>query len=82
MRVVRAGSYPDGISQRILFDATANILVAAAAHGTFNLHRIVLVHDMKPFSQAAYYLLPIIKRWRGERGDIIHREPLSRPHSR
>jgi hypothetical protein len=40
---VHAGSYPDGISERILFDTTAEILVAAAAHGTFNLHRIV--HD-------------------------------------
>jgi hypothetical protein len=43
LRVVHAGSYPDGISKRILFDTTTEILVAAAAHGAFNLHRIV--HD-------------------------------------
>ena len=48
--VVRAGSHPDGVSQRIMFDTTAEVLVAAAAHGTFNLHRIV--HDIKPFNQA------------------------------
>src|ERR1700730_7103117 len=48
------GFYPEDISQRILFDATAEILVTAAAHGTFNLHRIVR-HDMKPFNQAAYF---------------------------
>jgi hypothetical protein len=36
-------SYPDGISQRILVDTTAEILVPAAAHGALNLHRIV--HD-------------------------------------
>jgi hypothetical protein len=48
LRVVHAGSYPDGISQRILFDTTAEILVAAAAHGTFNLYRIV--HDMNLLS--------------------------------
>jgi hypothetical protein len=46
--VVHAGSYPDGLPQRILFDTTAEILVAAAAHGTFNLHRIV--HDGTPQS--------------------------------
>jgi len=33
-----------------MFDTTAEVLVAAAAHGTFNLHRIV--HDIKPFNQA------------------------------
>jgi hypothetical protein len=41
---VHAGSHPDGISQRILFDTTAEIFVAAAAHGTLNFYRIV--HDM------------------------------------
>jgi hypothetical protein len=34
-----------------MFDATADILVAAATQGTFNLHRIV--HDLSPFHQAA-----------------------------
>jgi hypothetical protein len=48
---VHAGSHLDGISQRILFDTAAEILVAAAAHGTFNYHRIA--HDMKPFDWAA-----------------------------
>ena len=49
---MHAGSYPDGISLRILFDTTTEILLAAAAHGTFNLHRIA--HVMKPFNRAAY----------------------------
>jgi hypothetical protein len=43
LRVVYSGFYPSGFSARILFDPTAEILVAAAAHGTFNLHRVV--HD-------------------------------------
>jgi hypothetical protein len=51
--VVCPGSDSQGISLGILFDATTEILVAAAAHGTFNLHRVVLIHDVKPFSQAA-----------------------------
>jgi hypothetical protein len=49
---VHAGSYPDGFSQRIPFDTAAEILVAAAVHGTFNLHCIV--HDVNSLNQAAY----------------------------
>jgi hypothetical protein len=36
-----------------MFDTTAEIIVAAAAHRTFYLHRIV--HDMKSFNQAGYW---------------------------
>jgi hypothetical protein len=50
---VHAGSYPDDIPERILFDTTAEILLAAATHGTFNLHCIV--HDMKSFDHAVYW---------------------------
>lgn len=45
-RVVRAGSCPDGVSKRVLFYSTAEILVAPAAQGTFNFNRIV--HDVRP----------------------------------
>lgn len=58
LRVARAGSYPDGISRRILFDSATEILGTAAAHGAFDFHRIV--HGMEPFNQAATYLLAII----------------------
>jgi hypothetical protein len=47
------GSDCQGISLGILFYAATAILVAAAAHGTFNLHRVVVIHDVKPFGQVA-----------------------------
>jgi hypothetical protein len=82
-RVMHAGSCPDGVSQRVLFDSTAEILVAAATQGTFNFHRIV--HAVRPFNQAAYrrtYLPAIINPGSGARDDISLCELLSRPQSR
>src|ERR1700680_1476242 len=81
--VMHAGSYPDGISPRVQFDAAAEVLVAPAGNGTVNLH--CSVHGMKPFNQAPSWrtgLPAIINRRCGVRDDIRRRELLSGSQSR